>query len=681
MTNPLLQPDSLPRFTAIEPTHVKPAIDEILAQNRATIAELTNLQGTPTWHNLVAPLEVIEDRLEKAWSPVSHLNGVMNSEALREAYNACLPALSAYHTEMGQNAQLYSAFRELRDSDGYAALNQAQKQTIDNALRDFQLAGVALENDAKKRYAEIAARLAKLASSFQENLLDATDVWHQDTEDADFLAGIPETALGVMQQNAEQAEVTGWRISLDMPVVQAVLAHAHNRELRQTVYTAFSTRASDVGPNAGQWDNHPVMTEILDLRQEQAELLGFSNYAELSLAPKMADSAAQVITFLEDLATRALPMAQQEYAELVEFARERDGLETLEAWDVGYYSERLRETRFALSPEDLRPYFQADRVMSGMFEVVKRLFGIHITPRSDVETWHADVRFYEIYDEQGELRGQFYTDLYARSHKRGGAWMATCQSRMRMGNQVQTPVAFLTCNFTPPVAGKPALITHDEVLTLFHEFGHGLHHMLTRIDAASVAGISGVAWDAVELPSQFLENWCWEREALDLFARHHETGEPIPEALFERMTAARHFHAAMQMVRQIEFSLFDLRLHAEHDRTVGEQIYPLLEQVRDQVAVVRPPAFNRFPNSFAHIFAGGYAAGYYSYKWAEVLSADAFARFSEEGIFNPVTGRSFLEHILEKGGSEDAAKLFYEFRGREPSIEPLLASSGLVPSH
>lgn len=681
MTNPLLQPEQLPRFTAIEPAHVKPAIDEILAQNRATIAELTNLQGPPTWQRLVAPLEVTEDRLEKAWSPVSHLNGVMNSEALREAYNACLPALSAYHTEMGQNAQLYAAFRELRDGDGYAALTQAQKQTIDNALRDFQLAGVALEDHAKQRYAEIAARLAKLASSFQENLLDATDAWHQDTEDADFLAGIPETALGVMQQNAEQAEVTGWRISLDMPVVQAVLAHAHNRELRQTVYTAFSTRASDVGPNAGQWDNHPVMTEILDLRQEQAELLGFSNYAELSLAPKMADSAAQVITFLEDLATRALPIAQQEYAELVEFARERDGLESLEAWDVGYYSERLRETRFALSPEDLRPYFQADRVMSGMFEVVKRLFGIHIMPRSDVETWHTDVGFYEIHDEQGELRGQFYTDLYARSQKRGGAWMATCQSRMRMGSQVQTPVAFLTCNFTPPVAGKPALITHDEVLTLFHEFGHGLHHMLTRVDAASVAGINGVAWDAVELPSQFLENWCWEREALDLFARHHETDAPIPETLFQRMTAARHFHAAMQMVRQIEFSLFDLRLHAEHDRRVGEQIYPLLEQVRDQVAVVRPPAFNRFPNSFAHIFAGGYAAGYYSYKWAEVLSADAFARFSEEGIFNPVTGRSFLEHILEKGGSEDAAKLFYEFRGREPSIEPLLASSGLVPSH
>ncbi|RZU99279.1 oligopeptidase A [Spiribacter vilamensis] len=678
MTNPLLETDGLPRFSEIRPDHIKPAVDQVIADNRAAIAELTEHAGPHDWDSLVAPLERLEDRLEKVWSPVSHLNAVMNSEALREAYNACLPALSAYQTEMGQNTALYQAFRTLRDSDAGARMTADQRQTVDNALRDFELSGVALEDTAKSRYAEISARLAELSSRFQENLLDASDAWTWDTDAAEDLDGIPASALGVMKQKAEQAGVEGWRVSLDMPIVQAVLAHASNRDLRYRVYEAFTTRASDTGPRAGQWDNHPVMAEILDLRQEQAGLLGFSDYAELSLAPKMADSADQVVEFLEDLARRAHPVAEQEYATLVAFARERDGLETLQAWDVGYYSERLREARFELSPEDLRPWFQADRVMAGLFAVVERLFGIRIAERDDVDTWHDDVRFYEIFDADGILRGQFYTDLYARSHKRGGAWMAPARGRMRHGGEAQTPVAFLTCNFTPPVGDQPALITHGEVETLFHEFGHGLHHMLTRVDAASVAGINGVAWDAVELPSQFLENWCWEREALDLFARHHETGEPIPEALFERMTAARNFQAAMQMVRQLEFSLFDLRLHVEHDRHRGERVFELLGEVRDQVAVVRPPAFNRFPNSFAHIFAGGYAAGYYSYKWAEVLSADAFARFTEEGIFNPVTGRSFLESILERGGSEDAATLFSDFRGREPSIEPLLKASGLA---
>ncbi|MFM9816470.1 UNVERIFIED_CONTAM: oligopeptidase A [Spiribacter pallidus] len=678
MTNPLLTDTDLPRFSDIRPEHVQPAVEQVLADNRAAIEAITAHPAPYTWERLVAPLERLEDRLEKVWSPVSHLNAVMNSDALREAYNACIPLLSAYHTEMGQNTALYDAFRQLRESAAYDQLRQDQRQTVDNALRDFELAGVALPSEAKQRYADIAARLAELSSRFQENLLDATNAWHYDTTDADELAGIPETALGVMRQNAEQAGVEGWRISLDMPVVQAVLAHARNRELRRAVYDAFTTRASDTGPQAGQWDNHPVMAEILDLRQEQAELLGYSHYAALSLAPKMADSAEEVIAFLDDLAGRAKPVAEQEHAELVAFANELDGLETLQAWDVGYYSERLRESRYNLSPEDLRPWFPADQVMAGLFAVVERLFGIRIHERDDVDTWHADVRFYEIRDGDGTLRGQFYTDLYARSQKRGGAWMATARGRMRQGDALQTPVAFLTCNFTPPVAGKPALITHGEVETLFHEFGHGLHHMLTRVDAASVAGINGVAWDAVELPSQFLENWCWEREALDLFARHHETGEPIPDDLYKRMVASRNFQAAMQMVRQLEFSLFDLRLHVEHDRAGGERIFALLDEVRDQVAVVRPPAFNRFPNSFAHIFAGGYAAGYYSYKWAEVLSADAFARFTEEGIFNPVTGRAFLEHILEKGGSEDAAKLFRDFRGREPSIEPLLRASGLA---
>ena len=678
MSNPLLAERSLPAFAAIRPEHIQPAVEKVIADNRAAIDAITAEPGPHTWYSLVAPLERLEDRLEQVWAPVSHLNAVMNSEALREAYNACLPMLSAYHTDMGQNTALYGAFRELSESDDYERLDQDQRQSVDNALRDFQLAGVALNAEAKQRYAQIAARLSELSARFQEHLLDATNAWHHDVIDANALAGVPDSALGVMAQSAREAGVEGWRVSLDMPVVQAILAHARNRELRAQVYKAFTTRASDVGPQAGQFDNYPIMREILDLRAEQAELLGYPNYAALSLAPKMADSAEQVINFLEDLAERALPTARNEYTALAAFAAEQDDLTTLEAWDVGFYAERMREAQFSLSAEDLRPYFQADRVMAGLFAVVERLFGVHIAKRDDVDVWHPDANFYEIFDAKGDLRGQFYTDLYARAHKRGGAWMATCRGRMNHGGAVQTPVAFLTCNFTPPVDGKPALITHSEVETLFHEFGHGLHHMLTQVNAASVAGINGVAWDAVELPSQFLENWCWEREALDLFAAHFETGEPIPETLFARMTAARHFQAAMQMVRQIEFSLFDLRLHAGDNAAEPEPIFSLLERVRDQVAVVRPPAFNRFPNSFAHIFAGGYAAGYYSYKWAEVLSADAFARFSEEGIFNPVTGRAFLEHILEKGGSQEAAQLFERFRGRAPSIEPLLRASGLA---
>jgi oligopeptidase A len=678
MSNPLLNQPSLPLFSAIDPAHVQPALEQVIHDNRAAIETLTAQSAPATWENLIAPLEQIENRLEQVWAPVSHLNSVMNSDALRAAYNACLPMLSAYQTEMGQNKALYAAFQTLRESNHYATLTQAQRQSVDNALREFRLAGVALEPAGKKRYAEIAARLAALSARFQENLLDATSAWHRDITEADELAGLPESALGVMAQNAQHNGVEGWRVSLDMPVVQAILTHAQNRSLRREVYEAFTTRASDTGPQAGQHDNHPIMVEILDLRAEQASLLGYDHYAALSLAPKMAKSADEVIAFLEDLAERALPAAREEFNTLCAFANERDGINQLEAWDVGFYSERLREAQFALSAEDLRPYFKANRVMAGLFAVVERLFAIHITQRDDVDTWHEDVDFYEIHDAKGELRGQFYTDLYARAQKRGGAWMATCRGRMQHSDGIQTPVAFLTCNFTPPVGEEPALITHAEVETLFHEFGHGLHHMLTQVNAASVAGINGVAWDAVELPSQFLENWCWEREALDLFAAHHNSGEPIPQPLFERMTSARHFQAAMQMVRQLEFSLFDLRLHVEHNPAAGERIFALLNEVRDQVAVIHPPAFNRFPNSFAHIFAGGYAAGYYSYKWAEVLSADAFSRFAEEGIFNPVTGQSFLEHILEKGGAEDAAILFKNFRGREPSIEPLLRASGLA---
>ncbi|MGD8711057.1 MAG: oligopeptidase A, partial [Ectothiorhodospiraceae bacterium] len=639
MTNPLLDTDTLPRFSEIRPEHVEPAIDEVLADNRRGLEELLGATDDYTWDNLVAPLEAMEDRLGKAWSPVSHMNAVVNTEALRKAYNACLPKLSRYHTELGQNTRLYQAFRHIRENGEYDHLSRAQQQTVDHALRDFRLAGVALDAQKKARFGEIAQRLSELGARYEENLLDATNAWKKPVVDEQALAGLPESARSVARQAAQREGRDGWLLTLDFPCVFAVLSYADDRELRREVYEAWTTRASDTGPDAGRWDNLPVMEEILALRHEQARLLGFHNYAELSLEPKMAHSTDEVMDFLHHLAERSRPKAQEEYAELQRFAREEHGVDELQAWDVGYYTEKLRRARFHLSPEDLRPYFPVDRVLDGLFGIVERLYGIRIAERGGVDTWHDDVRFFEIRDEAGELRGQFYTDLYARAHKRGGAWMDECRVRFRTAGGLQTPVAYLTCNFTPPVDDAAALLTHDEVETLFHEFGHGLHHMLTRVDCPSVSGINGVPWDAVELPSQFMENWTWEREALDLFAAHHETGEPLPDSLFEKLKASRNFHSAMQMVRQLEFSLFDFRLHLEHDPQQGARIYPLLHEVRDQVAVVKPPPFNRFPNTFAHIFAGGYAAGYYSYKWAEVLSADAYSRFEEEGIFNGDTGR------------------------------------------
>jgi oligopeptidase A len=678
MNNPLLHTDDLPRFRDIRPELVEPAVDEVLADNRRQLAALLEGGGPYTWDNLVEPIERMGDRLQKVWSPVSHLNSVMNSEPLRAAYNACLPKLSAYQTELGQNRALFEAFRQLRESDEYTRLDQAGRQTIDHALRDFRLAGVALPDERKRRFGEIALRLSELSSRFQENLLDATNAWHRTVTDEAELTGIPDSARAMMRQAAERAGESGWHLGLDFPTFFAVMSHADNRELRREMYEAWVTRASEIGPSGGRFDNLPMMEEILALRHEQARLLGFDNYAELSLEPKMAESTEAVMSFLNDLADRSLPAAREEYAELERFARDEHGLPQLEAWDTGYYAEKLRRARFDLSPEDLRPYFPADRVVRGLFEVVERLYGIRIERRDDVDVWHEDVQFFEIRDAGGELRGQFFTDLYARPNKRGGAWMDSYRGRFRYADGLQLPVAYLTCNFTPSVGGRPALLSHDEVQTLFHEFGHGLHHMLTRVDAPSVAGINGVAWDAVELPSQFMENWTWEREALDLFAAHHETGERIPEALYQRMVRARNFQSAMQMVRQLEFSLFDMRLHLEYSPQRGARIYPILGEVRDQVAVAKAPEFNRFPNSFAHIFAGGYAAGYYSYKWAEVLSADAYSRFEEEGIFNRDTGRAFLQNILEKGGSEDAMALFKAFRGREPSIEPLLRHSGLA---
>ena len=679
MSNPLLKMEGLPPFRHILPEHVEPAIDEVLTQNRATLKTLLEKGKPYSWDTLVQPLEEMDDWLSRVWSPVSHMNSVVNSEALREAYNACLPKLSDYATEMGQNWQLYEAFKTIADSLDYSQMGRAQQRIIDNALRDFRLAGVDLAPQKQERYKEIQQQLSRLTSKFEENLLDATQAWTKQIAVEEQLAGLPESARAQARQAAAQRSLEGWVFTLEFPSYYAVMTYADDRELRREIYEAYVTRASDQGPHAGKWDNSKLMEQILALRHELAQLLGFSSYAERSLATKMAPSPDKVMAFLRDLADRSLGLAQQELEQLKQFARERAGINELAAWDISYYSEKLRQQRYALSDEDLRPYFPETRVVSGLFETVKRLYGLEIRRLEGIETWHDDVRFYEIRDADGELRGQFYFDLYARARKRGGAWMDVCISRMRRADgTVQTPVAYLTCNLTPPVGEQPALFTHDEVITLFHEFGHGLHHMLTTVDYAGVSGISGVAWDAVELPSQFMENWCWQREALDLFAAHYQTGERLPDELFDKMIAAKNFQSGMQMVRQLELSMFDFRLHLEYDPESGPRIQQILDEVRAEVAVLRPPVYNRFQHGFAHIFAGGYAAGYYSYKWAEVLSSDAFARFEENGIFDRKTGLEFLEAILEQGGARDPMELFKEFRGREPEIDALLRHSGIT---
>ncbi|SCZ64279.1 oligopeptidase A [Thiohalomonas denitrificans] len=679
MPNPLLEMTGLPPFQDIRPEHAEPAVDTVLTENRATLESLLSSGGPYGWNNLVEPLEAMEDRLGRVFSPISHMNAVVNSEPLREAYNNCRSKISTYHTELGQNAELFRAFTAIAEGPEYQQLDTAQRKVIDDALRDFRLTGIDLPGDKQERFKAVSQELSRLTSRFDENLLDATHGWQKSLADEERLAGLPESAKGLLRQYAEREGLEGWLVTLEFPSYFAVMTHADDRPLREEIYQAFSTRASDRGPRAGQWDNSEIMEEILRLRHEQAELLGFANYAERSLATKMAESPRQVVNFLRDLASRSVALARHELDELTTFARERDGLESLQAWDIGYYAEKLRQARYDFSQEELKPYFPAERVVPGMFSVVKRLYGIDIREVKGVPVWHEDVRFYEIRDNEDQPRGGFYLDLYARPHKRGGAWMDECISRRRLEDgTIQNPVAFLTCNFAPPVGEDPALLTHDELTTLFHEFGHGLHHMLTRVDYADVSGINGVPWDAVELPSQFMENWCWEREAIDLFAAHYRTGEPLPEALFDKLKASRNFNVGMFMVRQLEFSLFDFRLHLEYDPARGGRIQEVLDDVRAEVAVVRPPEYNRFQHGFAHIFSGGYAAGYYSYKWAEVLSADAFSRFEEEGIFNRETGAAFLEAILEQGGARDPMELFMEFRGRKPQIDALLRHSGIA---
>jgi oligopeptidase A len=674
--NPLLDISNLPLFSQIKPEHITPALDVVLQDNRAWLDQTLDTETRFTWNNLVAPMNEAGNRLDRMWSPVSHMNAVVNTEELRKAYNDNLSRLSDYHTELGQNAKLYQAMQSVRDSE--TGLDTAQQKSLDDSLLGFTLSGVALPEAQKERFRAISQELSQLTSRFSDNVLDATNAWTKQILDVNALAGLPESALEMAAQTAKQRDMEGWVITLQFPSYFPVMTYADNRELRAEVYRAYTTRASELGANA-EWDNTQVMCDILRLRQEEASLLGYANFAELSLATKMAESPQQVLDFLEDLARKSKAFAKTEFAEIQTFARDQLGLDDVQAWDVGYVSEKMKQARFDFSEEDLKPYFPAARVISGLFTLVEKLFGVRIEQQAGhIDLWHNDVRFYLVYDRSGAVQACFYLDLYARQHKRGGAWMSDFCGRFRRADGVQIPVAFMTCNSSAPVGDKPALFTHDEVVTLFHEFGHGLHHMLTQVDYPDVAGINGVEWDAVELPSQFMENWCWERSVLDMIAAHWETGAAFPEALFQKMQAARHFQTAMATVRQLEFALFDMKLHLDPQAAEPGKVAAIRQAVLEQVAVIKPPAFNRMPNSFTHVFAGGYAAGYYSYKWAEVLSADAFARFEEEGLFDAGVGEAFLKEVLQVGGSRKAMESFVAFRGRKPSVDALLRHSGLA---
>jgi oligopeptidase A len=673
----LLQNHALPPFNGINNDEIEPALRQLIDDNLKQVDTLLLQTQPPSWQTLIAPLEEAEDRLNKIWSPVSHLNAVKNSDALRDAYNACLPHLSAYGTSLGQNTKLNQAFKDIAESAEYQQYSAAQKAYIKQSLRDFHLSGVDLSKDKKQRYADISKRMSELTSKFSENVLDATAGWFKHLPSKDELAGLPDSALALFEQQAQQRGLEGYVVTLDIPCYLPLMQYAENSELRQELYVAYTSRASDQGPNAGQWNNDELMVEIINLRQEKAELLGFSDYAQLSLASKMADSPAQVITFLEDLAEKSKPFAEADYQELLSFAQKQLSIDPLQAWDIPFASEKLRLHKYAVSQEELRPYFPIAKVIEGMFVVASRLFNIEIIA-ADAELYHQDVGFYHVC-RGGEVIAKFYLDCFARDKKRGGAWMADAAVRRRLADgSIQLPVAFLTCNFTPATSDMPSLLTHQEVTTLFHEFGHGLHHMLTQIEVSGVSGINGVEWDAVELPSQFMENFCWEPSVIPLISSHYQSGDALPSALLEKLIAAKNFQSGMQMVRQIEFSLFDLHLHSEGKIESAENIQQCLDRVREQVAVYPVPVTNRFQNSFSHIFAGGYAAGYYSYKWAEVLSADAFSLFEENGLFDQSSGHRFLTEILEKGGSQSAKELFVAFRGREPSAEALLRHCGIT---
>ena len=677
-TNPLLATNGLPQFSAIRPEHVEPAVDAVLADYRARIDALLASDAPRDFASVVLLGEELEDRLNHVWAPVSHLHGVADSEELRKVYSAAQEKIVEHASALGQNRELYAAVKAVADRHDMATAPRAARTLLEHELRDFRLSGVALEEPARDRFREIANELAALATEFEEHVLDATDAWSQHLTEASHLAGIPQSGRAVLRQYAQEKTLDGWLVTLKQPSVHAVLTYADDRALRERVYRAYQTRASDQGPNAGTFDNSARIEKILALRHEAARLLGFADAAEESLATKMAPSPDAVFAFLRDLAARAKPVAERELAELREFAKSELGIGDLQSWDVGYASEKLRERKYALNEEELKPYFPLDAVIGGLFAIVKRVFGVSLRQRNDVDVWHADVRYYELLDAEGRVFAGAYVDLYARTGKRGGAWMDVCVNRFKRENGTQLPVAFLTCNFAPPTATAPSLLTHDDVLTLFHEFGHGLHHLLTEVDYPGVAGISGVEWDAVELPSQFMENFGWQRVALDLFARHYQTGARLPDELFARIHAARYFHAGLFLVRQLEFALFDFRIHREFDPKRGARVLEILSGVRDEVAVLHPPTWQRFPHAFTHIFAGGYGAGYYGYLWAEVLSADAFERFEEAGVFDRATGEAYRRAILSVGGSRPALESFIEFRGRAPKPDALLRSYGLA---
>lgn len=671
--NPLLDFSGLPRFEEIRPEHIGPAIDVLLEEARATVARLTAETGEPSWDNFVSPLTDATERLSRAWGVVGHLNAVVNTPELRDAYNANIPRISEFWTEMGQNLSLFARFKALAASAEHASFGAARKKIIENDLRDFRLSGAELAAAAKERFAAIQTRLAELSAKFEQNVLDATDDFSLIIQDKAELAGVPEDSLEMFAAAAEGDGKSGYKITLQFPFYFPVLQYADNRALREKLYQAYVQRASEFGP--AERDNGPIIREKLKLAREEAQLLGFANFAELSLFTKMAESPEQVIAFLCDLAAKAKPFAAKDREELEAFAKAELGIAELQAWDLAYAAEKLRVARYAFSEQEVKQYFPEGKVIQGLFGVVGKLFGVEVR-ESRAPVWHADVRFYDIVKD-GELLGSFYFDLYARDGKRSGAWMDDARGRRKIGGALQTPVAYLTCNFTRPVGDKPALFTHDEVITLFHEFGHGLHHMLTRVDELGVSGINGVEWDAVELPSQFLENFAWEWDVLQGMTAHVDSGEALPRALYDKMLAAKNFQSGMATVRQLEFALFDLMLYSSFDADNGDWL-ALLDEVRREVAVNFPPAYNRFPNSFGHIFAGGYAAGYYSYKWAEVLSADAYAAFEEVGGANPETGKRFWNEILAVGGSRPALESFRAFRGRDPQIDALLRHSGMV---
>jgi oligopeptidase A len=675
--NPLLDFSGLPRFAEFKPSWVTPAVEALLTENRVLIERIA-APGTPaTWGDFVQPLEEANERLHRAWGVVGHLNAVMNSPELREAYNANLPKVTQYYTELGQHPGLHARFKALRGGPEFAGLTRAQKKIIENALRDFRLGGAELPPEKQTRFKDISERLSQLSSRFSDNLLDATNAFSHHVTDPAVTAGIPEDVLAAAREAAQASGKTGWTFTLHAPSYLPVMQHAENRALRELMYRAYVTRSSEFGKP--EWDNTALIAEIVTLRREQARLLDFANYAEYSLEPKMAESPRQVLDFLYELAARAKPYAERDLREVTGFARAELRLDRLEAWDLAFASEKLREKRYAFSDQEVKQYFPETKVLPGMFKLVETLYGLTIEPAT-APVWHPDVRYYAIRDRSGNPVGSFYTDLYARPSKRGGAWMDDAITRKLKNGRVQAPVAYLNCNFSAPVGGKPALFTHEEVSTLFHEFGHGLHHLLTRVDYLGVSGINGVEWDAVELPSQFMENFCWEYAVLEPMTGRADTGQPLPRALFDKMLAAKNFQSGMQTVRQLEFALFDLRLHSDFDPAGGKTALELLDEVRARVAVVFPPAYNRFPQNFSHIFAGGYAAGYYSYKWAEVLSADAYSLFEENGVLDPATGQRFWSEILGVGGSRPALESFVAFRGREPRIDALLKHNGMSES-